>query len=545
MSDILIKDGWIVDGTGNPWYRADIIIEAGRIAAIGSSLEVPTDLTISAAQRVVCPGFVDLHAHSDWWLLANPGHEPKIMQGITTELLGQDGFSLAPLDMERSVTLRQLIAGMHGDPDIPWTWHTFGEYLQVLQDARPSINAACLVGHGTIRFATMGIVNRDPTSDEMAQMKQLLHQSMQQGAAGMSSGLLYAPCCYAKTGEMIELCRVVADHGGLFVVHMRSEGDRLLESIDEMLQVSEQSGVALQISHFKVFGRDNWGKSAQALQRLERARERGIDVTFDQYPYAAGSTGLVVILPPWADEGGTQDILRRLASPADRQRIQHDIRTDSSWDNFFKTVGPDEMLITWVKSDKNHWVEGKTIAEAAAIRHADPLECALDLLLEERLEVSMVNFSISEDDLRRILVHPLQMVSTDAILLGKPHPRAFGTYPRVLGHYVREERLLPLEQAVRKMTSFPAGRLGLRDRGILREGAWADIVIFDPATIEDRATFQNPTQFPVGIDCVLVNGVPTTISGRLQPARAGRVLPINRAAASLNHLASQSEVHAE
>ena len=410
MWDIVVKDGWIVDGTGNPWYRADVAIENGRIAAIAPSLSTEAHLTISASQRVVCPGFIDMHAHSDWWLIAKPSHEPKLMQGITTELLGQDGFSLAPLEVERSSILRQMIAGMHGDPDVPWTWTSFDEYLDTLQAAHPSINAVGLVGHGTVRFAVMGVENRNPTADELERMKELVRQSMESGAAGLSSGLLYAPCCYAETEELVELCRVVAGYGGLFVVHIRSEGDRLLESIDEMLDVSAQSGVSLHISHFKVFGSNNWGKSVQALKKLDAARTRGIDVTFDQYPYTAGSTGLVVVLPPWANEGGTETILRRLSTPEARERIKQNILTDLSWDNFFKIVGPDNMMITWVNSDANRWVEGKTVSEAASIQNKDPLDFVLDILIEERLEASMVNFSLSEDDLRRILVHPLQMV---------------------------------------------------------------------------------------------------------------------------------------
>ena len=479
---------------------------------------------ISARERVVCPGFIDTHAHSDWLLLDRPTHEPKVMQGVTTELLGQDGFSLAPLRAGDSRQFRQIISGMHGDPDVAWTWTSFEEYLDVLQSAGPSVNAGCLVGHGTLRFAVMGMGDRRPTGDELSQMKALLRGALDQGALGLSTGLLYAPCYYAPDYELVELCQVAAEYGGMLVVHLRSEGDRLLESIEEMLDVSRRSGVSLHISHFKVFGRENWGKSASALGLLEEARRQGLDVTVDQYPYVAGSTGLVVILPPWANDGGTDAVVRRLADPEERERIRRSILDESSWDNFMRGVGADKIRITWVRSERNKWAEGKTIAEAAAARAMDPLDFALDLLRDEKLEVSMVNFSLTEEDVRRILAHPLQMVCTDAILLGRPHPRAYGAYPRILGRYVREEGLLPLEQAIRKMTSFPAQRLRLRDRGILRAGAWADVVIFDPTTIVDRATFEEPIQYPAGIDCVIVNGQITVRDGAHQGARAGRVL---------------------
>jgi N-acyl-D-amino-acid deacylase len=524
MLDLLIVDGMIVDGAGNPWYRADIGVENGRIAVIKPRLEAEARVRLVAQDRIVCPGFIDMHSHSDWWLLAEPGDAPKLRQGITTELLGQDGFSLAPVSTSGSDTLRRLIAGMDGDPGSPFTWTSFAEYLDALRQAKPSANAACLVGHGTIRIAAMGMESRAPTPSELTHMKTLVAESMEQGAVGLSTGLLYAPCYYARREEMIELARVAASHHGMLVVHLRSEGDWLLESIDEMLDIAGQSGVSLQISHFKVFGRQNWGASERALERLDIARREGIDVTFDQYPYIAGSTGLMAILPHWVNEGGTSETLERLRSPVTRKRIYDEIAADSSWENMLKTVGPDQMQISWVRSTANQWIEGKSISSAAACNHQDPIEFALDLLLQENLEVSMVNFSMSEEDLRRIMTHSLHMVSTDAILLGKPHPRAYGAYPRILARYVREERLLPLEQAVRKMTSLPAQRLRLVDRGVLREGAWADIVVFDPVTIQDRATFEDPVQFPVGIDYVIVNGVPTVTYDKFLQPRAGQVL---------------------
>lgn len=524
MWDLLICDGWVIDGAGNPWYRADIGIRGDRIVAIHPALRREATTIISAAGRVVCPGFIDMHSHSDWWMIATPHLEPKVQQGITTELLGQDGFSLGPLMPERAAILRRLIAGMAGDPDVPISWDSIAGYLEALSRVHPSVNAGCLVGHGTIRLAVMGMANSPPTGAQLTSMQDLVDRAMDEGAAGLSTGLLYAPCYYADSDELSSLAQVVAKHHGILVVHLRSEGDRLLTAIDEMLEVCSRSGASLHISHLKVFGAGNWGTSQAALERLEAARDGGIDVTFDQYPYTAGSTGLIAVLPPWVTEGGPAEIMRRLCSEDDRLRIIREIETDSTWENLLKGAGAENMIISWVRSQKNKGMEGRSISAIAASLKKEEVAFVLDLLVEENLEVAMINHSQSEMDMRRILQHPLGMVSTDSILLGKSHPRAYGTYPRVLGRYVREEKLLPLEQAIRKMTSLPAQRLRLRDRGLIRENAYADIVIFDPAKILDRATFVAPQQYPTGIDFVIVNGGITVAHGRHLGTRAGRVL---------------------
>ncbi|MBC7243249.1 MAG: D-aminoacylase [Anaerolineae bacterium] len=524
MLDYLIRNGRIVDGTGNPWFRADIGIAGGRIAAIRHHLDLPARHTIEAEGLTVCPGFIDMHAHSDWWLLTNPLHHPKLLQGVTTELLGQDGFSLAPWPAQEADMLRRLVAGMNGNPDLAPSWQSFAGYLEALNAARPSVNALSLVGHGTLRVGVVGMANRPASAAELAEMERLLHQSMEEGAAGLSSGLIYAPCYFAQREELVRLCRVVAGYGGIFVVHLRSEGDRLLEALEEVLDIAAESGVALHVSHFKVFGRPNWGKSILALERLERAREAGIDVTFDQYPYTAGSTSLSVLLPPWAHEGGAEALLARLQDPAAREQMRRDMEQDTSWDNFLAAVGPENIFITWVGSERNRWAVGKSLLAIAGCMHKPAAEAVMDLLWEEQLAVTMVDFCMSEEDVERIMRHPLQMVSTDGLLAGRPHPRAYGAYPRVLGHYVRERRLLPLQEAVRKMTSLPAQRLGLRDRGLVREGYWADLVIFDPAVVADLATYEAPCRHPAGITHVFVNGVLSAAGGEHLGQRAGRAL---------------------
>lgn len=524
MLDYLIRNAQVIDGTGNPWFRADVGIAGGRIAALAHRLDAPAQHIIDADGLVLCPGFIDMHAHSDWWLLTNPLHHPKVMQGVTTELLGQDGFSLAPWPAQEAEMLRRLVAGMNGNPDLAPTWGDFAGYLEALNQAQPSVNAVSLVGHGTLRVGVVGMADRPAAPAELDEMERLLREAMEEGAAGLSTGLIYAPCYFAAQEELVRLCRVVAQYGGIFVVHLRSEGDRLLEALDEVLDIASASGVSLHISHFKVFGRPNWGKSALTLERLERARDAGIDVTFDQYPYTAGSTSLAVLLPPWAHAGGTEALLSRLRDPSARQRMRHDMEQDTSWDNFLLAVGPENIFITWTGSERGRWAVGKNLNEIAGALDTSPAEAVMHILLEEQLAVSMVDFCMSEEDVERIMLHPLQMFCTDGLLAGTPHPRAYGAYARVLGHYVRERRLLPLEQAVRKMTSLPAQRLRLRDRGLVREGYWADLVLFDPRTVSDTATYEDPCRHPAGIAGVFVNGMLTAAGGQHLGARAGRAL---------------------
>lgn len=518
MFDLVIKNGKVIDGSSNPWYRADIAVVDGKIASIGT-LDADSEQVIDAEGLAVAPGFIDTHSHSDLMLIAEPEAKQKIMQGITTEVVGQDGLGEAPLRDDVVDDWRRYLSGLNGDPDIEWNWRGFADYLDKLEAAGPATNVASLVGHGNLRLLAVGMEDRTPTAQELEEMKNLLAEAIKQGAFGLSTGLIYPPCVYADIDELKELCKVVSTHGGLFVVHMRNEGDRLLESIDEVVSIGKEAGIHVHISHFKASRERNWGKVVDALGMVERARTEGVDVTVDQYPYVAGSTFLSSLLPVWAHEGGTERMLERLRDREARTRMVADMREDGRGRGW----GWNNILVTSVSTQGNKRFEGKTLQEIAESRDQGPLDVVLDLIIEEENAVSMVSFSMSEEDVRTVMQSPLQMVCTDGIVLGKPHPRAYGSFPRVLGRYVREG-VVSLEEAVRKMTSLPAQTFGLHDRGLLRPGMCADITIFDPDKIIDKATYKDPIQFPEGVEYVIVNGVVTVYRGEHTSARGGRVL---------------------
>jgi N-acyl-D-amino-acid deacylase len=517
MFSLVIKNGRIADGSGNPWYKADVGISDGRIEAIGRIRE-GGEKTIDAEGLVVAPGFIDAHSHSDLVLMAEPEAKPKIMQGITTEIIGQDGLGEAPIRDDIIEDWRKYLSGLNGDPDIDWSWGSFREYLDALESVGTSTNVVALVGHGNLRLLAMGMENRSPTPSELDEMKRLLADSMREGAYGLSTGLIYPPCVYADAAELTELCKV-ASNGGTFVVHMRNEGDQLLESIEEVVAIGREASIPVHISHFKASGEQNWGKVGEALERLEEARFRGVDVTVDQYPYIAGSTFLSSLLPVWTYEGGTDRMLKRLRDEGTRRKIADEMTKkgrgqDWGWSNIF---------VTSVKTERNQPFEGENLEEIAKRRGQPPLEALFDIIREEENAATMVSFSMSEDDVRTVMRSPLQMVCTDGIILGKPHPRAYGSFPRILGRYVKEG-VLRLEEAVRKMTSLPAQSFGLYDRGLLRPGIWADITIFDPDTILDTATYKDSIRFPDGVEHVIVNGELTVHNGEHTHARAGSVL---------------------
>jgi len=528
--DVIIRNGMVVDGSGNPWVRMDVAIKDGRIVRLGRSLPLTGDREINAEGRVVCPGFIDPHNHSDLSVLFNPRAESAVMQGVTTMIVGNCGISLAPVNPERAELLKR-----HLSPFIPpgaelkLEWRSFGEYLRRVEEGGCSCNLASLVGHGTIRIYVMGVERREPTVEELEEMKRLVAESMEEGALGLSTGLIYPPGMFSKTQELIELARVVARYGGVYASHIRGEGDTLIEAVEEAIQIGEEAGVPVQISHHKASGRPNWGRSAQTLRMMEEARMRGVDVTCDQYPYEAGMTSLATLLPPWAHEGGLERLLERLRRPEERERMRRDIEQGvPGWQNWVRDCGWENIYISSVKTERNRRLEGKSLAEAAEIRGEDEFTALCNLLLEEEGAVLIVLFAMCEEDVRRILKHPLQMVGTDSWAVtphvGKPHPRFYGTYPRILGRYVRDEGLLRLEEAIRKMTSFPAQRFGLKGRGLIREGFYADIVIFDPKRVIDRATYKNPHQFPEGIEYVLVNGKPVVEEGRHTGILPGSVI---------------------
>lgn len=533
MLDILITGGKILDGSGNPWYYGDVgikgdrIVAAGRLPAQGAAAATgaAAAAVIDAAGLVVAPGFIDMHSHSDLAFLRHPLVEPKVRQGITTEVVGQDGLGAAPMAAEHVTRWRRHLSGLNGDPGLAWDWRGMGDYLDALGRAGVGHNVAAYAPHGNIRLVVMGPDDRPATPAELTRLAALTRECLQEGAFALSTGLIYPPCCYAGAEELAELARAVAAEGGFFVAHQRNEGFRVLESTAEMIGVGRAGGCPVHFSHLKAAGRANWHKVPAMFEALEAARAEGIDVTFDQYPYTAGSTMLSSLLPPQAHAGGTDRLLERLADTAQRRTMRRAMQDpQAGWESMTRNTPWDSILVSSVESAANAGLVGKSIAEIASLRGTDPYAVVFDLIAEEHNAVGMVTFMMSEENVREIMRHPCQMVCTDGLLGGRPHPRVYGSFPRVLGRYVREEKVLSLAEAVRKMTSFPARRLGLAGRGMLREGYYADVTVFDPETVIDRATYTEPHQFPAGIVHVIVNGVPAVSDGRTTGRIAGRVL---------------------
>lgn len=528
MLDLIIHGGWVLDGSGNPWIKADIGVVGDRIEAIGDLNDAAAAggaRVIDARGKIVCPGFIDMHSHSDLAFLVHPVVEPKVRQGITTEVVGQDGIAAAPMAPEHVVRWRQHLAGLNGDPAVSWAWRSVGEYLDELAAAGVGHNVATYVPHGNVRLVVVGPDDRPATDAELRLMQQAVIDAHEQGAFALSTGLIYPPCCYADERELVALAEATARAGGFFVSHQRNEGFRVIESMTEMIGAGRPNGCTIHFSHFKAAGKSNFHKLPAMFELLEAARADGIDVSFDQYPYTAGSTMLSSLLPPSAHAGGTDMLLQRLADPAARRAMRQGmIEPQAGWESMSRNTTWDQILVSSVASPANARFVGMSVADVAAARGVDPYDAIFDLVLEESNAVGMVSFSQSEDNVRAIMRHPYHMFCTDGLLGGSPHPRVYGSYPRVLGRYVREERVLDIADAVRRMTGFPAQRLGLKRRGMLREGYYADITVFDPATVIDRATYANPRQFPVGISHVLVNGKLVVEDERATGTVAGRVL---------------------
>ena len=514
MLDLLIKNGRVVDGAGNPWFRADVGVSDGKIAAIGLLREAEAALTINAQGAIVCPGFIDVHVHSDLSLLFVPRHDPKVRQGVTTEVMGNCGHGYAPASPE---TLARLLAARGQEAPPTERWSSVAEFLSLF-DRRVAINVAYLLPHGTLRAEAMGWEDREPTPRELERMKELAAQGMAEGAVGLSTGLDYPPGSYARTEELVELCRVVARCGGVYASHTRDISNPE-QALEEAIRIGEEAGIPVHISHLKAMGREYEGKAEEKiLSLIDRARRSGIDVTFDCYPYLAGSGPLTVVLPHWMQEGGPEALKKRLRSDEDRSRIK-------GMEQELYGYGWEHIYLVSVPSEKNKELIGKNLVEAAALRGMDPVDFVCSLLLEEDLNCRIINFGGIEEDLQTIMRHPAQMVASDSGDVRElPHPRTFGTFPRVLGRYVRELGVLRLEEAIRKMTSFPAQRFGLRGRGLLKEGFAADIVIFDEETVRDTATFWDARRYPEGIHYVIVNGQVVIQNGEHTGALPGRAL---------------------
>ena len=524
MYDLIISHGKIVTGSGNPWFWGDVAIVKDKIVKIGNLSKEKATRTIDAKRCFVAPGFIDGHSHSDLLIFVEPQAQPKILQGVTTENVGMDGMSVAPIEEGDVGDWRKHLSGLAGNPKIDWSWRSFSDYFDTIDALPPSINITSYVGLGTIRLKVMGMSDREATPDEIDRMKGIAAQAMEEGARGISAGLIYPPSQYQSLEEMVEIAKVVREYNGIFDVHMRSESDRMIEAMEEVFEIGKRSGISVLITHFKVRGQKNWGQAERALRILDDARQEGVDVTIAQYPYTAGSTMLHAVIPPWYHAKGPDNLVKMLRE--DRAPVKRDIRERMDWENFSGQVGWQNIFISSVESEANKRYEGKCIMEIASLKGLDdPVDAVCDLLVEEDLAVGMIAFAQDEDDVKSIMKHPTVSFITDGLLGGsRPHPRVYGTYPRILGRYVRDQGVLYLEEAVRKMTSLPAEKLRLRTKGMLAENYDADITVFDPDTVIDRATYENPRQFPSGIEWVIVNGEVVVENGKHTGATPGRAI---------------------
>lgn len=527
--DLLIRGGIVLDGTGTERHAADIGIRDDRIAAMGDLSTARAGRVIDATNRRVAPGFIDIHTHSDISVMFHPQMESIISQGVTTQVVGNCSLCVGFATDADVFAFEKRWLGAHG---ARITWRTLDEHLRRVEENGVATNYVMLAGQGTLRKRIMGLEDRPPTHKEMAAMEAELARAFEAGVWGISTGLEYTPSGYAKMEELVALSQVAARYGGFYATHLRNEGDRLVEAVAEALEVGERAGIPVQLSHHKAEGRRNWGKVRQTLQMVEAARARGVDVQLDQYPYTAFQTALSVqFLPPWANVGDNETVLARLRDPTQRQVILEDIRANhADWDDLGPDSPWDSVVIGVCRS--NRQLQGRTIGDLARQADRNPIELVLDIILAEKNFVSAVNFAISEEDIEHVMRHPLTMIGSDAVgtsphgKMGEDrvHPRSYGTFPRVLGRYVRERGVLTEAEAIRKMTSQPADRLGLPDRGRLAPGHYADIVVYDPASIADHATFDAPHRFASGVEVVLVNGRVAWERGAATGALAGRVL---------------------
>lgn len=522
MFDLLITDCRVIDGSNTPWYRADVAVKDGKTAAVGKLAghsDVSAAKVVDGHDKYLAPGFIDIHSHSDTTIMTYPRAESRVLQGVTTEIGGNCGMSSAPVshDPQKKKELAAYIG------DMPYTWNSTGEFLDRVAESSPSVNFGTAVGHGTLRIAAMGFSDRRPDEKEMNTMKSLLRQSLSEGAFAMTSGLIYPPGCYADTEELIELSKELPAYGAFYMTHMREEGVHVVKSVKEAIEISRKSGAPLEISHHKVINKAGWKKSCkETISLIEQARREGIDVTADQYPYCASSTTMDSNIPQWAFEGGMEAMFERLRDPLTRKRLR-----DESNASHVGRWG--DIYVGYVLTEENMWTVGKSIEEIARIRGVDPADACFDLVLEEKSHVDEINFGMCEEDVEYIMKNPNIMTGSDGKAVsfdcpGRPHPRFFGTFPRVISHYCRERKLFLLETAIHKMTAMPAARLGLNDRGLIKEGMWADYVLFDFDTIRDTPDFADPKRPCEGILQVYVNGALTAENGRHTGASAGMVL---------------------
>jgi N-acyl-D-amino-acid deacylase len=526
--DLVITNGHIIDGTGSPWYSGDVGIRDGRIAAIGNLAAAPRKRTIDAAGKVVAPGFIDLLGQSEMTILVDPRLPSKIYQGITTEITGE-GDSIAPLTDALIQSGRSGYDHYKITPD----WRTFRQYFARLEKQGMGINLASYVGATTVRTIVLGEENKQPTAEQLEQMKALVRDAMKDGAVGVSTALEYAPAPYAKTEELIALATEAGKFGGIYSTHMRNESDSVLDSIDEALRIGREARVPVEIWHIKVAGKNNWGRMPEVVAKINAARAAGADVTADTYAYTAWYNDFSAFIPAWAHEGGSAKLVERLKDPATRERIRKDMLTPSKdWDNEWQEIpGPEAVMIGVAQNPKLVPLQGKRLSEIAKLWNKEPMDALFDFLIEDPF-ADVAVFGMSQPDVTLALQQPWVAIDNDSSgtspegILGQehPHPRAYGTFPRILRKYVREDKALTLEDAIRKFSALPAQRLRLTDRGVLKAGMWADVVVFDVATVRDLATFDNPNQLSEGMEYVLVNGAPVIEQGKMTGTLPGKVL---------------------
>jgi N-acyl-D-amino-acid deacylase len=527
--DIIIRGGTVYDGTGRPGIRADVGVRGDLIAEVGDLRRATAQTVIDARGMAVAPGFINMLSWSTESLIIDGRSQGEVRQGVTTQIMGE-GWSMGPLNEEMKRRMKE----EQGDLKFDIEWTTLAEYLKYLEKRGVSQNVASYVGATTIRMHVIGLEDKKPTPEQMERMRELVRREMEAGALGIGSSLIYAPAFYASTEELIELCKVAAKYKGKYISHMRSEGNRLIEAVEELIRISREAGLPAEIYHLKAAGQSNWAKMDKVIAMVEKARREGLKITADMYTYPAGATGLDAAMPPWALDGGYEALYKRLQDPDTRKKLAHAISTPTDeWENLYISAGSaDRVLLVEFKSDKLKPLTGKTLAEAARLRGEDPVETIMNLVLEDRSRVGTVYFMMSEDNIKKQIRLPWVSFGSDAgsmategvFLKSSTHPRAYGNFARLLGKYVREEKVIPLAEAVRRLSGLPATNLGLEGRGFLKKGMFADVVVFDPATVADRATFEKPHQYALGVKHVLVNGGQVLKDGEHTGAKPGRAL---------------------
>ena len=527
--DVIVRNGTVYDGTGGAGRRVDVGIRGDRIAAVGDLSSAAAKATVDAKGLAVAPGFINMLSWSTESLLVDGRSQGEIRQGVTTQIMGE-GSSMGPVNEE----MKKRAYALMGDIKYEITWRTLSDYLQELERRGVSQNVASYLGATTVREYVIGVEDKKPTPEQMEQMRALVRHEMEAGALGIGSSLIYAPAFYASTEELIELCKVASQYRGKYISHMRSEGNRLLEAVDELIRISREASIPAEIYHLKAAGQKNWSKMDQVIAKVEAARKSGLKITADMYTYPAGATGLDAAMPPWVLDGGYPAAFKRLRDPETRKRIAEAIRTGGSdWENLYLAAGsPDRVILVEFKNEKLKPLTGKTLAEAAKLRGEDPVDTIMNLVLEDETRVGTVYFMMSEDNLKKQIKLPWVSFGSDASSMSpeppftksSAHPRAYGNFARLLGKYVRDEKVISLPEAIRRLSGLPATNLELDGRGFLRDGMFADVVVFDPATIADRATFDKPHQFAVGMKHVFVNGVQVLKDGEHTGAKPGRAL---------------------